>query len=155
MENIEDKIREDLTIDETNLGTDLKQQASKFFYWATMRAKAAAKSRQSRTYLDAMKAEVGKKFKDTMAGDDPKVRVTERMLDDYLDTHDQIKAAREALINAQYGEEMLDTAVEAMRQKHYALIELIRSREAERMLTNEYDKMKRDFEEQELKKRQK
>jgi predicted fused transcriptional regulator/phosphomethylpyrimidine kinase len=152
MTETETKIKEDLSIDETNLVGELQRQASKFFYWATMRAKASAKTRSQKTYLDAFKAETAKKFKEEMAMD-PKFKATERVLDDFLDTNEEVKKVKEALINAQYAEEVFDAAEEAMRQRHYALIELTRSKEAERMNSNEYETMKREFEARDAKKR--
>lgn len=149
---LEDGVRKDLEIDDTNLPGELKRQPGKFFYWATLKAKAAQKVRNYKAGLDALKAEKGKEFKDQMAKEDPKTRVTERMLDDFLDTNENITFARNLLIKSQYEEEMLDTAVEALRQRHYAIIELAKSKDTEQMIQNEFAQMKKDFEAREAKK---
>lgn len=153
MEDLETKIKEDLSIDDTNLAGEMKRQPGKFFYWATNKARASAKTRVTKSYLDTVKAETAKKFKEETTKDDPKVRVTERMLDDFLDTDAGIKAAKQSLIDAQYTEEVLESAVEALRQRHFALVELAKSRETETMKQNDYEALKRDFEEREAAKR--
>lgn len=151
--DITKQIQQDLAIDETNLPAELQRQAGKFFFWSTLKAKATGKCRGSKAYLDTLKAEKGKEYKENMAQEDSKIRITERMLDDYLDMHEEIQTAKQALIDAQYQEEILDATVDAMRQRHYALIELARGRETERMIKNEYEQMKKDFEEREARKR--
>lgn len=154
MEDQETRIKEELDVDDTNLAGELKRQAGKYFYWATLKSKMSSKARTLKTNLEAMKAQKSKKIRDDMAEIDPKVRVTERMLDDAIELDPDIQKIKDTLINAQYGEEILEAAVDAFRQRHYAIIELVRSKESERMIQNEYELMKKDFEERELRKRQ-
>lgn len=142
-----EEIKQDLAIND--LEKDLVRQASKFFYWATLKAKAAERARKERLALDELKARLGREYRDTNQG----TRVTERMLDDYLDEHEDIKKAKSLLIQAQYVDEMLETAVEAFRERHYAMIELLKVRESEKMMQNEFDAMKKDFEKREAQKR--
>lgn len=153
MDDIESRIREDLKIDETKLGEELQRQAGKYFYWATLRSKAASKSRMQRSFLDALKATKSKDYRESMVKNDPKIRVTERMLDDYLELDEDVTKAKSELVNAQYVEEIFDAAQDAMRQRHYTLIELVRSKESEKIITNEYEAMKKDLEDRESRKR--
>lgn len=153
MSDLEEQISKDLEIDDTNIDGELKRQPGRFFYWASLKAKAAQRVRQERASLDTMRAETGKKFKEAMAVEDPKLRVTERLLDDYLDINEDVAKRKASLISAQFNEDILDVAVDAFRQKHYALVEISKSKETERIAQNEFNLMKKDFEAREAKKR--
>jgi len=152
LDELEEQIRKELDIDDTNIDGEVKRQAGKFFYWGTLLAHAAQRTRATKSHVDAIKADEAKKYKEQLAKEDPKIRVTERMLDDFLDTNPVVTAVKDSLIAAQYKEQMLDVAVDAFRQRHYALIELSKGRESERMMQNEYNLMKKDYEAREAKK---
>lgn len=149
---LEQEIQQELAIDDTHIEGEMKRQPGKFFYWGTLQAKAANRVRNEKARLDASKAEEAKTFKENTLKEDSKIRITERMLDDYLDLNETIRGRKNALIEAQYSEELLSTAVEAFRQRHYSIVELAKSKESERMAQNEFSLMKREYEAKERKK---
>jgi len=143
---LEQNIKDELKIDDTKLMEELLQQSSKYFFWATKKAEASAEVRTQKARLDEAKARLGREYKQN----NPTVKATERVLDDYLDEHQEVRDIRGILTRSLFTEEMLEAATHAFVERHYALIELIGLKEREKMLTNEFEKMKEDFKKAQL-----
>ena len=80
----EEEIQDALTINTDTIVEELKEQPSLYFYWSCMWALAARKRRMQKIQLKEVEARLGRGFKEILRADDPKIRVSERMLDDYL-----------------------------------------------------------------------
>lgn len=120
------EIQEELAIDETKLEEELVRQPSKFFYWATMWARAAKARRKQQLKLRELEATLTANYRKEVASEDPKLRVTERMVEDYLSTNQDYKVEKGATIEREYAEDMLGVAKDGFRQRGQALIELVR-----------------------------
>ena len=134
---VENEIQKELEIDESNIVNELIRHPSKFFYWATTWALASRKSRKIRLKRREVEARLSKEYRIVMREDDPKFRVTEKILDDYLAEHSDYKAACEEEIQAEYMADMLGVAKEAFKVRSQALVELSRSMVEEKFYGNE------------------
>lgn len=123
---VEVEIQDELGIDETKLEEELVRQSSKYFYWSTMWARAAKARRRQQLKLRELEATLTQQYRAGIAADDPKFRVTERMVEDYLAMHPEYKAEKILTIEKEYAEDMLGVAKDGFRQRGQALIELIR-----------------------------
>jgi len=149
---VEEQIKEDLRIDDTNLQEELRRQPGKYFYWSVVRAKASEKRRMKSMNLKEVDAKLEREVRERMSSG-PKIKITERMLDEYLSEHPEHKAANSEVIKAQYAEDLLEACVEAFKERHYALIEIVKSRESEKIMKNEFEVMRKELEEQEKSRR--
>lgn len=134
---VENEIQKELEIDEKDISSELGRQPSKFFYWATTWALASRKSRKIRLKRREVEARLSKEYRLVMKEDDPKLRVTEKILDDYLAEHSEYKVACEEEIQAEYMADMLGVAKEAFKVRSQALVELSRSSIEEKFYGNE------------------
>lgn len=134
---IENQIQQELEIDEKDISSELGRQPSKFYYWATTWALASRKARKIRLKRREVEAKLSKEYRLLMKEDDPKFRVTEKILDDYLAEHSEYKAACEEEIQAEYMADMLGVAKEAFKVRSQALVELSRSMVEEKFYGNE------------------
>jgi hypothetical protein len=123
---VEVEIQDELGIDETKLEEELVRQSSKYFYWSTMWARAAKARRRQQLKLRELEATITQQYRATVAVDDPKLRVTERMVEDYLSKNPDYKQEKLITIEKEYAEDMLSVAKDGFRQRGQALIELIR-----------------------------
>lgn len=121
---IEEQISDALEIDETKIEDELLRQPSLFFYWSMGWALAARKRRLQKLSLRKLEAELTQQFRTEMLKENPGLRLTEKMINDYLAEHPAFYAAQQELIKAEYTEDMLNVASLALKQKHQALLEL-------------------------------
>jgi hypothetical protein len=84
-----------------------------------------------------------------MAVDKPTERVTENMIKNYLNGHPDIQEAEAELIKKEYIEEMLSVAKDAMKERHQALLEIVRRINEEAFYGGEYAAMRKELEAQE------
>jgi len=123
---VEVEIQDELSIDETKLEEEVVRQPSKSFYWSAMWARAAKARRRQQLRLRELEATLTQQYRAGIAADDPKFRVTERIVEDYLVQHPDYKAEKILTIDKEYAEDMLSVAKDGFRQRGQALIELIR-----------------------------
>ncbi len=142
----ETEFQEALTINTDNIVEELKEQPSTYFYYSCMWALASRKRRVQRTKLKEIEARLGRSFKLDLKTEDAKVRVSERMLDDYLAEQEEYKAALKEYIQSEYVESMLEVAKDAFKQRGIMLTELSRSHSDDKIYGNEYKVMKEELE---------
>jgi hypothetical protein len=144
---LENKIGQELEIDETKLEAEIAQQPSKFHFYGSLWARASRRVRKEKLRVRALEASLCKAYREKMLVDDPKLRLTERVLDDYLSENTEWKEAKEKLIEFEYVESMLELAKDGFKQRHQALIELHKTRGEEKFYGNVFDNMRKEFEE--------
>jgi hypothetical protein len=126
---IEERIQEELNIDETQLAEELQRQPSRFFYWAVSWALAQRKHRMTQLRGKELEARISAAYRQEMADSGMKPRdVTIRMVEDYCTEHLDVKASREESIQSEYLMDMLEIAKLAFRQRHQSLVELFKSK---------------------------
>ena len=148
----EKEIQTDLEINEDNLPEELVNQSSDMFYWGSMWARAAKARRKSKLELDILDASLSKEFREIMLKTNPEVRVTERMLNEYLNGHPKMQEGHQKFINASYLEDMFGVANTAFKQRGQVLLELAKSNAENKFYENELRTMREDFERKEEKK---
>jgi len=152
---VEQEIQEALTINTDDLVEELKEQPSVYFYWACMWALATRKRRMQKIQLKEVEAKLGRRFKEALRAEDPKIRVSERMLDDYLAEQPEYQEALNIYTQGEYTESMLEVARDAFKQRGIMLNELSRSHSDDRVYGKEYEVMKEELERRDEKKRTK
>lgn len=143
---VEEEIQEALSINTEDLVTELKEQPSTMFYWGCSWALAARKRRLEKMKLKEVEARLGNEYKIILKREDPKVRVSERMLDDYLAGEPIYQEALKAYLQSEYVESMLEVAKDSFKQRGQMLIELSRSHGDEKYYGNIYGAMKEEME---------
>jgi len=152
---VEEEIQEALTINTEDLATELKEQPAIYFYWSCSWALAARKRRNQKMKLKEAEAKLGRAFKELLRADDPKVRVSERMLDDYLAERPEYQEVLKEFTQSEYIESMLEVARDAFKQRGQMLIELSRSHSEDRIYANEYKIMEGELDRRDEKTRRK
>jgi hypothetical protein len=146
---IEEQIREELDINQADIIRELTNQPAKFFYWGALWAAACRAKRKQRLARQVVEAEYTNSFRAQMAVDKPTERVTENMIKNYLNGHPDIQEAEAELIKKEYIEEMLSVAKDAMKERHQALLEIVRRINEEAFYGGEYAAMRKELEAQE------
>ncbi len=80
-----------------------------------------------------------------MAVDEPSVRVTEKMIKEFVVEHPAYIDAKKAEIESEYLKDILASGREAFRERHQALIELNGIINAERIDNTVFENMKDEF----------
>lgn len=99
-----------------------------------------------------MEAKLGRAYKDILRADDPKVRVSERMLDDYLAEMPEYQEAVKEFTQSEYIETMLEIARDSFKQRAQMLNELSRSHSEDRVYGNEFKIMEGELTRRDAKK---
>jgi hypothetical protein len=145
---IERRIQEELDIDETKLDEELLRQPSRFFYWASAWCLAGREAKKSKIRTDEIEAKLCREYKEKMAKEDSKLRVTEKMLNDYVAEHPEFKASKEIQAQEEYKVDVLGVAKDAFRQRSQALIELFKTTKDQGYLEREgFKAMQEELEE--------
>lgn len=137
---LEMEIADALSIDETKLSEELIRQFSLFFYYATGWALAAKKRRVIKLQVREVEASLTREFRERMIVENSGLRVTEKMISDYLAEHQKYKEAATDQITAEYIEDMLSAGKDAFKQRGQVLLEL--SRNSGDLSANEFSTMK-------------
>jgi hypothetical protein len=69
-----------------------------------------------------------------MVNTQPGVRVTEKMIEDFMYGHPVYKQQSDELIKTEYAEDMLSVAKDAMKERYGALTELMRNQKDEQIM---------------------
>jgi hypothetical protein len=149
---VEMEIQEALAVNTDDLAGELKEQPSTFFYWSCMWALAARKRRHQKIALKEVEAKLGRRFKESLRAEDPKIRVSERMLDDYLAEQSEYQEVLQAYTQAEYTESMLEVAKDSFKQRGQMLIELSRTHGDDRYQESAYRAMAGELEKKDEKK---
>ena len=137
---MEGEISAALNIDETKLSEELIRQPSLFFYWSTGWALAAKKRRIIKLQVRETEAALTREFRERMIIENSGLRVTEKMISDYLAEHPKYKEAAIEQIKAEYIEDMLSAGKDAFKQRGQVLLEL--SRNSGDLAANEFSTIK-------------
>jgi hypothetical protein len=130
----EQSIQDDLEINVDDLAKELLDQPSRFFYWSVTWARAARARRRQRLATRELEARLTKEFRELMANTQPGVRVTEKMIEDFLYGHPVYKQQSDEQIKTEYAEDMLSVAKDALKERYGALTELIRNQKEEAIM---------------------
>jgi len=130
----EQQIQEDLGINQDDLAKELLDQPSRFFFWSVTWARAARARRRQRLATRELEARLTKEFRELMANTQPGVRVTEKMIEDFMYGHPVYKQQSDELIKTEYAEDMLSVAKDAMKERYGALTELMRNQKDEQIM---------------------
>jgi len=140
---IELEIKEALEIDEADILAELRRHSSKYFYYGVLWARASKQKRRFRLKTRELESRLTNSLRSGT-----EARITAEMKSEYLNSHPEFLEAEQELIQAEYMEEVLDVARDAMKQRGIALNELARQNRAEEMYGNEFSAMKREYKEQ-------
>jgi hypothetical protein len=141
--SIELEIKEALEIDEADILAELRRHSAKYFYYGVLWARASKQKRRIRLKTRELESRLTNALRTSTDA-----RITAEMKAEYLNSHPEFLEAEQELIQAEYMEEVLDVARDAMKQRGIALSELARQNRAEEMYGNEFSAMKREYKEQ-------
>ena len=152
---VEKEIKEELKIDDANVPGELKEHATKFYYYGTMWARALKAERHQRLYVDALEANLAKEFREMMLRDEPGTRITEKMLKEFVANHPKYIEEQKKLIHLEFVADIFNTARMAFESRGRMLLELSKITNETKFYDNEYAAMRKEFELREEKKAQK
>lgn len=145
----EEQIKKDLVINDADLATELKDHATKQFYWGSMWARAIRAERAQKFAVETLEAELCQQFRLTMLETKPGERVTEKMLKEYIHNHPAYKEAYEKLIQLGLVSDMFSVAKDAFESRSRLLLELAKQDSANKFYENEVRNMRAEFERRE------
>lgn len=145
-------IKESLQINDTDLATELKEQATQMFYYGSMWARALRAERQQKLIVESLEASLSKEFRELMLTTDPGTRVTEKMLKEFIAGHPKYIESQQKLIQAGYIADTFNVAKTAFESRGRMLLELSRQLGDSKFYDAEYTNMKNEFERREEKK---
>lgn len=154
----EERLQEDLAINDEDLATELREQATKFFYWGSLWARALKAERQQKLKVQEAEATLSQEFRRHMLETEPGVRVTERMLNEYVSNHPQYTEEQQQYIKLEYIADLFNIARIAFESRGRMLTELSKRAESNKFFENETKNMENEFirrEEKKLEKREK
>jgi hypothetical protein len=102
-----------------------------YAYWGAMGAHASKKLARQKLELAEIKARLAREYRIAMAADDPKIRVTESMVESFTLSTDDYKDQMQKVIYAQHEDDLLAIAKEGFRQRAQMLMELGRQKREE------------------------
>jgi len=149
------EIQDELEIDSTDLNAELVRQSSKYFYWGTCWALAAQKARLKALKTKGVEAKLSKEFRKLMTSEDPKTRVTEKMINEHLSEHPEYLEACNDEIEAEYMADMLAVGKDAFKQRGISLLELVKAQREDQFSANEFKTFKTELEERDTRKSRK
>jgi len=118
----ENNFAKEVAINEGDLNTEFKNQASKFVVFATEEAKAKAKVMTAKLRLEVVSAEMTKKIREKLISEG--IKPTEKMIESEVITSPEYSAAQQALIQANCDADIARGAKEAFIQRKDMLIQL-------------------------------
>lgn len=128
------KIQHDVAIDETRLSNELKEQSSKFAYWAASSAiktqEYLAKKREASEIEAQVSRDVEKRLHKQKSMD-PKTRITDKVIKDYVLLDPDYQDIQREMIDLGLESDILAGAKEAFRIRAQALLEMCRTERAE------------------------
>lgn len=154
----EERLKLDLAINDEDLPNELREQATKFFYWGSLWARALRAERQQKLKVEETEAELSKQFRQFMLESEPGTRITERMLNEYVSNHPQYIEEQGKYVKLEYVADMFNVARIAFESRGRMLIELAKRSDANRFFENEATNLSNEFirrEEKKLEKRAK
>lgn len=149
MSDFEKEVKEALVIHDEDLSTELKEQATKQYYYGAMWARAVKAERTQKLLVDTIEAELSQEFRQLMLAENPKERVTEKMLKEYIGNHPKSKAEQEKLIQFGMVSDMFNIAKSAFESRGRMLLELAKQNAANKFYDDEYRNMRMEFERKE------
>ncbi len=144
---IETKLQEDLEINEQDILHELARQPSKYYFYGTMWCKASRKSRKQRLRVKELEARLANELRKNLEAKVPGGRVTEKMINDYVNTHPEYLESEGERIQSEYMEDVLGVARDAFKQRALSLQELARQDREEQIYGNEFKAMVTEHEE--------
>ncbi len=150
--DINDEIKETLQINDADLNSELKEQSVHLFYYGSTWAKALRAERQQKLIVESLEAELSKEFRELMLQTDPGVRVTEKMLKEFIAGHPKYAEAQQKLIHLGFIADTFNVAKMAFESRGRMLLELYRQSGDSRFYAAEYENMKNEIELKETKK---
>lgn len=115
------QMRKDLAYNDTNISDAMMQQASLFAYYGELAAKAAFQVDSFELILENVTAAVYKLTRAKFLADGEKV--TEVLLEKTVAQHDQVVAAKKALIESKRVEAVCKSVMEAFRHRRDMLVQ--------------------------------
>lgn len=149
---VENEIKEELKIDDANVPGELKEHATRFYYYGSMWARALKAERHQRLFIDALEASLAKEFREMMLKDEPGTRITEKMLKEFVSNHPKFIEESRKLIHLEYVADIFNTARMAFESRGRMLLELSKQTNETKFYNHEYENMRREFELKEEKK---
>lgn len=146
MPDFEGEIREALFIHDEDLDKELKEQSTKQYYYGAMWARAMKAERAQRLTVDTLDAELCKEFRIQMATDNPKERITEKMLKEYIMGHPKYKDEQLKLIQLGMVADMFNVAKGAFESRGRMLLELSKRTAENKFYEGQYRAMRSEFE---------
>jgi len=145
----EEKLKDELAINDADLNIELKEQSTRFFYWGTLWAKALRAERQQKLLVEQIEAELSKDFRQKMLETDPALRITEKMLREFINGHPKYQEEQKVLIDKGYYADILSVAKTAFESRGRMLLEMSRQIGENKFYEREFINMKAEFERRE------
>jgi hypothetical protein len=146
MPDFEKDISEALVIHDEDLDRELKEQATKLFYWGSLWARAVKAERTQKLAVEALEAELSQKFRAKMLEENPKERVTEKMLKEYVTGHPTYQSEQSKLVQLGLVSDMFNVAKTAFESRGRMLLELAHRAAENKFYENQYRAMREEFE---------
>jgi DNA-directed RNA polymerase subunit H (RpoH/RPB5) len=124
------KIYQDLKIDDTRLSNELKDQASKFAYWAAAHSIKLNEYQVKKQEVEEREAALSRIIEYNLKESkeqDPKIRITDSVIKSEVKTNDEYSGLKRELLELALEEGLLASAKEAFRQRGQALLEMCRN----------------------------
>jgi len=138
--SLELEIKEALDIDEGDILEELRRHSAKYFWWGATWARASKQKRRIRLKTRELESRLTNALRTSTDA-----RITAEMKAEYLNSHPEFLEAEQELIQAEFMEEVLDVARDAMKQRGIALNELARQNREETIYGSEFKAMQTEF----------
>jgi len=149
MPDFEAEIKEALAIHDEALDIELKEQATQQFYYGSLWARAMKAERTQRLTVDSVEAELCQEFRIKMANDNPKERITEKMLREYIVNHPKYKEEQLKSIQLGMVADMFNVGKTAFESRGRMLLELSKRNAENKFYDQQYRNMREEFDRQE------
>ncbi len=145
MPEFEAEIKEALLIHDEDLDKELKEQATQQFYYGSLWARAMKAERAQRLAAESIEAELCTEFRTKMFSENPKERITEKMLKEYLYGHPDYKEEQLKSIQLGMVADMFNVAKIAFESRGRMLIELSKRTAENKFYEGQYRAMREEF----------
>lgn len=143
--SVELDVQNGLIIHDEDLGKELQEQATKQFYWGAMWARSMRAERTQRLTVETLEAELCKEFRIKMFKENPKERITEKMLKEYIAGHPSYQEEQSKLIQLGMVADMFNVAKGAFESRGRMILELSKRTAENKFYEGQYRAMREEF----------
>ena len=145
MPDFETDIKEALIIRDEQMDIELKEQATKQFFYGSLWARAMKAERAQRLAAESLEAGLCKELRIKMLTEAPKERITEKMLKEYITDHPDYKEEQLKLIQLGMVADMFNVAKSAFESRGRMILELSKRTAENKFYEGQYRAMREEF----------